>query len=91
MASIIGMPPPEDASKAMQVFFCRASENSSTPDLASSALLAVTTGLPSDSAFCTKVPATPVPPINSTTISVFGSSMAALASSDIGSLSALGG
>ena len=46
-ASMIGMPPPQLASKAMQVSCLRARANSSGPRAASRLLLAVTTGLPS--------------------------------------------
>ena len=89
--SMIGIPPPAEASNAMAVFFSRASLNSSGPRRASSALFAVTTGLPSFSARSTKVNETPVPPISSMITSDVGSSMAALASSDIGSSAWLGG
>ncbi len=54
---MIGMPPPQLASKAMQVFCFLARAKSSGPRAASRLLLAVMTGLPSFSARSTKLPA----------------------------------
>src|SRR5436190_649119 len=90
-ASMMGIPPPQLASKAMQVLLARASAKSSGPRRARRDLLAVTMGLESLRARSMKVPAMPVPPINSMMISDRGSSMAALALVDMGSSAALGG
>ena len=66
-----GMPPATAASKLRATPFFSASRASSTPCLASSALLAVTTCLPAPSAASTASLATPSsPPISSTNTSI---------------------
>src|SRR6478735_6587400 len=70
----IGMAPPTAASKLIATLCFSASPASSTPCFASSALLAVTTGLPAFSAALTAASAgLPSPPINSTNASIPGS------------------
>ena len=73
--SMMGMPPPTDASKASSLPAASAASITSLPWVAMSALLAVTTFLPAASAFSTTVRAMVVPPMSSTTISISGSLM----------------
>ncbi len=79
-ASIIGIPPPTLASKAMHALCLCASANSSGPRSANRLLFAVTTGFPSFRARSISAPAVVVPPISSRTTCTLGSSTAPAAS-----------
>ena len=78
--SMMGMPPPTLASKAISLPAAAAASMTSSPWVAMSALLAVTTFLPAASAPSTTVRAKVVPPISSTTRSMSGSLMTSLKS-----------
>ena len=78
---ISGMPPATDASKRMSTPAPSAVSNSSRPWVASSSLLAVTTGFPAISASTMRVRAGSIPPMTSTTMSTSGSPTTAPASS----------
>ena len=80
MALMIGMPPPTEASNPSGAPCASPSENSASPCLASTSLLAVITGLPSSSARAINPRAGSSPPINSTTISTSTSSTSAIRS-----------
>ena len=69
---IIGTPPTQLASKNKPAFIFLASSSSSGQCFAKSSLFEVTTVFPLIKAVLTKVFATPVPPITSTTISTSG-------------------
>ncbi|CAB4587420.1 unannotated protein [freshwater metagenome] len=79
-ARMTGIPPATAASKSKSTPAASAAPNSSTPTLANSSLLAVTTGLPSDSAVEMSSRAGSMPPMTSTTRSTSGSLTTAWAS-----------
>ena len=81
IGSMMGMPPPTLASKATSTPWAAAASNISLPRLAMTALFAVTTCLPAESAPKMTSAATPVPPISSTTMSTSGFSTTACQSS----------
>ena len=74
------MPPATAASNSRSTWAASAAANSSVPTLASSSLLAVTTGLPSCSAVVISSRAGSMPPMTSTTRSMLGSVTTAWAS-----------
>ena len=71
--SMMGMPPPTLASNAISFPMRSASSMTSLPCVAMSALFAVTTFLPAESASSTTLRATVVPPMSSITMSMSGS------------------
>ena len=73
IGSMMGMPPPTLASNAISRPASSAACMTSSPCVAMSALLAVTTFLPARSAPSTTSRATVVPPMSSMTMSMFGS------------------
>lgn len=73
IGSMMGMPPPTLASNAISLPASSAAPMTSSPYVAMSALLAVTTFLPALRAPTTMSRATVVPPISSTTMSMSGS------------------
>src|SRR5579859_622028 len=77
---ISGIPPATDASKSRSTPASAAASKSSDPTLASSSLLAVTTGLPPLRASKIRPRAGSMPPITSTTTSIDGSATTAWAS-----------
>src|SRR5919108_5978245 len=79
----IGMAPPTAASNLRSTPAASAASNSSPPWVASSSLLAVTTGLPSPIAWRIRERAGSMPPITSTTTSTSGSATTSAASPPI--------
>ncbi len=79
-ARMIGMPPATAASKSRSTPASSLTANSSVPTLASSSLLAVTTGLPARSAAVISSRAGSIPPMTSTTRSMELSATTAWAS-----------
>ena len=79
----MGMPPATEASKASATLWVSASRASSSPCLASKALLAVTTDFPAPSAASTLLRAAPSsPPINSTNRSILSQRASSTGSSN---------